>query len=196
MKKPFFQLLFCSALFCAHPLAATGGDTVPGQATPGAGSDSVQVSKMDIPGIYNFSRTEGGTGFGGATEPTALPELHSMGYRTVINLRLADEDGVDVAASREAARQAGLSYIHLPFDSANPDPDFFTEFLAAVDAEGNQPVYIHCGSATRVAALWMTRRVIEEGWDMQTASEEASAIAGKPEAAVSYATGYIEKQRE
>ena len=95
-------------------------------------------------------------------------------------------------ASRGAAEKAGLNYVHLPFDSANPPPGFFDRFLSAVSDEFNQPIYIHCGSATRVAALWMSKRVVADGWSMESAEVEARAIADKPDEAVGFATKYIE----
>lgn len=151
-----------------------------------------QVTKSELSGVYNYSVTEDGFGFGGATEPSAMALLREQGYATVVNLRLDSEEGANVAQSRAAAEAAGLDYIHLPFDSKNPAPGYFDEFLAAVQNEANQPIYIHCGSATRAAALWMSKRVLADEWSMEAAAEEARAIAGKPEAAVDFATGYIE----
>ncbi|MEN8162000.1 MAG: hypothetical protein ABFS41_18165 [Myxococcota bacterium] len=69
-------------------------------------------------------------------------------------------------------------------------------FLAAVGDEANQPVYVHCGSGTRVAALWMIKRVVADGWEADRAREEAEAIAGKPEKAVAFATEYLASQGE
>jgi uncharacterized protein (TIGR01244 family) len=151
-----------------------------------------QVTKSEVAGVYNYSVTGDGFGFGGATEPSAMALLQEQGFATVINLRLDSEEGANVEQGRAAAEAAGLDYVHLPFDSKNPAPGYFDEFLAAVQDEAKQPVYIHCGSATRAAALWMSKRVLADDWSMEAAAEEARAIAGKPDAAVDFATGYIE----
>jgi uncharacterized protein (TIGR01244 family) len=151
------------------------------------------MKKPDVPGITNFSR-EDAAGFGGVTQPSAMPWLKQAGFASVINLRLAAEPNADVDASRAAAEKAGLSYVHLPFDTANPDPELVPEFLAAVGEEANQPVYIHCASGTRAAALWMIKRVLVDGWKIDEAREEAEAIAAKPAEAVAFATRYIESQ--
>lgn len=108
----------------------------------------------------------------------------------MINLRLADENGNDVEASHAAAEAAGLNYIHLPFSTKNPGT-VIDDFLAAIGAPENQPVYVHCGSATRVAALWMIGRVLEDGWDIDQARAEAEQIAAKPEQAIAFATKYL-----
>ena len=57
--------------------------------------------------------------------------------------------------------------------------------------QANQPVYIHCGSATRVAALWVIGRVLRDGWDIDATREEAEQIAHKPADAIAFATAYI-----
>ena len=66
--------------------------------------------------------------------------------------------------------------------------------MAAVSDETNQPVYIYCKTATRVAALWMVSRVLEDGWEIDAAREEAKAIAAKPDEAIAFATKYIESR--
>lgn len=152
-------------------------------------------------GIDNFSRIDerpglagSPVGFGGATEPSAMPWLKSEGFAAVINLRVAGEPGAKVEESRVAAEETGLKYIHLPLDPRNPDAGIVDKFVAAISDETNQPVYIYCNTATRVAALWMITRVLEDGWEIDAAREEAEAIAAKPDEAIAFATKYIESR--
>ena len=132
-------------------------------------------------GIKDFSRTDrpsgfagSPAGFGGATPDSAMDWLKAEGFVSVINLLVATEEGVDLEASRAAADAAGINYIHLPFDVKNLDPQLYDKFLAAVGDEANRPVYIHCASATRVGALWMIARVLEDDWSVDRAREERS----------------------
>ena len=141
----------------------------------GAGADA-QVRKGDVPGITNFSRVDATVGCGGATQPAAMAELKKQGFRSVINLRLASEEGANIEASRAAAETAGLKYIHQPFDAAKPEPALVDNFLAAVSNTANQPVYIHCASANRVGSMWMIKRALQDGWEIDKAREEAEAI--------------------
>jgi len=67
------------------------------------------IEKAAIPGVTNFSRIDQSVGFGGATQPSAMPRLKSEGFASVINLRVAREDGADVDVSRAAAEAAGLN---------------------------------------------------------------------------------------
>ena len=150
-----------------------------------------QVKKVEMPGIVNFSRIEGKEGFGGATVPATMAELKKNGFAAVINLRCETEMGAEIDESRAAAEAAALNYIHMPFTPADADSGLVDDFLAAVSNEANAPVYIHCASATRVAALWMIRRVLKEGWSLDDAEEEATVIAAKPVDAIAFASKYI-----
>ena len=162
--------------------------------------DTLNVQQAEVPGIANFSSFDPSTGFagssvgfGGATQASAMPWLRGERFATVINLRLASEEGAAVERSRAAAAAAGLKYIHLPFDPRNPTPDLVNDFLRVVGEKANQPVYIHCNSATRVAALWLIGRVREDGWEFDDAAKEARAIAQKPDEAIGFASAYLRR---
>ena len=152
---------------------------------------AAQVKKAEVPGIVNFSRVDATVGCGGATQPAAMSELKKQGFKSVINLRLATEEGAQVEASRTAAEQAGLKYIHLPFDASKPDDKIVENFLGAVADDTNQPVYIHCGSANRVGSVWMIKRVLQDGWEIDKAREEAEAIGLTNPKLKAFATEYI-----
>ena len=152
---------------------------------------SAQVKKSEVPGITNFSRVDATVGCGGATQPAAMSVLKKEGFVSVINLRQASEQGANIEESRAAAETAGLKYIHLPFNAQSPDPKLVDDFLAAVADKSNQPVYIHCGSANRVGAVWMIKRSLQDGWEIDRAREEAEAIGLTNPALKEFATEYI-----
>jgi uncharacterized protein (TIGR01244 family) len=159
--------------------------------------EPVQVRKSEFPGITNFSRLDDDTvGFGGATEPSAMARLKRQGFVSVINLRGATEKGVDIEASRAAAQAVGLTYLHIPFDEVNPDPQLFQKLRVAFDDKTNQPAYIHCASATRVGFLWMIKRVIEDGWETDRALEEAKSIGLTRPEAQQAALNYIKAHKK
>ncbi len=151
------------------------------------------VEKVVVPGIVNFSRITGKFAGGGATDPAAMGWLKKEGYASVMNLRLTTEKDANVEASAAAAKQAGLEYIHLPFDGANPDPHLVENFLAATQDMSKQPMYIHCHSATRVGVLWMIKRVMQDSWEIPQARAEAEQIIGHPAPqAILFAINYIQ----
>ena len=154
---------------------------------------AAQVKKQEMPGIRNYSRVDATVGCGGATDPSAMAGLKKEGYASVINLRLPTEEGANIDAARAAAQSAGLKYIHLPFNAAMPDTKVVTDFLGAVADKSNQPVFIHCGSANRVGAMWMIKRALQDGWTVERAQAEAEAIGLQNPQLKEFATNYIKE---
>lgn len=156
---------------------------------------AMEVQKADIPGVTNFSRVDATIGCAGATPAAAMPAIKKLGYVSVLNLRTAGEPGAQIEEGRAAAEAAGLKYVHLPFDGQNPDPKIVEAFLAAVSDPASQPVYIHCGSANRVGALWMIKRVLQDGWELEKARAEAKAIGLTSPKLEAFAVDYIQARR-
>ena len=162
-----------------------------------AGSASAQqVTKENVPGITNFSRVETTIACAGATSPAAVTEVKRLGYKSIINLRQASEAGANVEAEGEAAKAAGLTYIHLPLNTASPDPAIVGQFLTAVTAPANQPVFIHCASANRASALWMIKRMLIDGWDADRASTEAAALGLTNASLKTFAMNYVAEHKK
>ena len=150
-----------------------------------------QVTKSDMPGVRNYSRVDATVGCGGAVDPAAMSALRKEGYVSVINLRMATEQGADIEGSRTAAQGAGLKYFHFPFNTATPDASIVSSFLATVADRNNQPVFVHCGSANRVGGMWMIKRVLQDKWSMDKARAEAEAIGLREPAMIAFVTDYI-----
>src|SRR6185436_6746049 len=150
-----------------------------------------QVQKSERAGIRNFSRVDATVACGGAVDPSAIASLKQDGYVSIINFRLASEEGANVEQERAAAQAAGLKYIYLPFNVSAPDPKVVDSFLAAVADKRNQPVFIHCGSANRVGGMWMIKRVLQDHWPIDQARTEAEAIGLREPAMIAFVTDYI-----
>jgi uncharacterized protein (TIGR01244 family) len=150
-----------------------------------------QVQKKQMEGVRNYSRVDATVGCGGQVDPTAMKALKGEGYVSVINLRLPTEEGANVDEARAAAQSAGLKYIHLPFNAAQPDSKVVDNFLAAVADKSNQPVFIHCGSANRVGGMWLIKRVLQDKWAMDRATKEAEAIGLTSPQLKMFAADYI-----
>ena len=99
--------------------------------------------KQDIPGIRNFAKIETTVACAGAITPSAIPQIKSMGYASIINLRLPTEQGADIDGNIAAAKAAGIPYYHIPFSAATPDPAAVDTFLKTITAPGVQPAFIH-----------------------------------------------------
>ena len=104
---------------------------------------SAQVVRQEVPGIRNFAKIESTVACAGAITPSAIPEIKKMGYASIINLRLATEQGADIDANIAAAKAADMPYHHIPFSTAAPEPAAVDTFLKTITAPGVQPAFIH-----------------------------------------------------
>jgi uncharacterized protein (TIGR01244 family) len=147
---------------------------------------------QDLP-IRNFLRVN--TEFCTAGQPTTeqLTDLKTDGIRAVLNLRVPTEH--DAAGEEAAVRELGMNYFNIPVDGSNVREEQVEEFLALTDDVDNQPMFIHCGSANRVGAFWMIRRVIRDGWSVSDAETEAAEIGLTSAALKDFSLQYIENHR-
>jgi uncharacterized protein (TIGR01244 family) len=154
-------------------------------------SAAAQITKQERPGIVNFSKVDAVVACGGATETSALDGLAKDGFKSVINLRLASEANANIELNAAHAKSLGLTYVHIPFNGQQPDPKAVDQFLAAIATKANQPAYVHCGSASRVGAMWLVKRVLQDGWTIEKATEEAKLIGLRGEPLEKFALSYI-----
>jgi len=156
-----------------------------------AAAAQMQVTKETVPGVVNFSRVETTVACAGATTPEGVAEVKKLVFASIINLRQASEPGADVDAEAAAAKTAGVTFVHLPFNAAAPDPTLVDRFLKAVTDPANEPAFIHCASANRAAALWLIKRVEIDKWDVDRAAAEAAALGLTNPALKTFALDYI-----
>ena len=104
---------------------------------------NAQVVRQEVPGIRNFAKIESTVACAGAITPAAIQEIKSMGFTSIINLRLATEQGADIEGHTATAKAAGIPYYHIPFSAGSPDPAAVDTFLKTITAPGVQPAFIH-----------------------------------------------------
>jgi uncharacterized protein (TIGR01244 family) len=160
------------------------------------GVAAVAQTKQERAGIVNFTKVDAVVACGGATETSALDGLAKDGFNSVINLRLATEANANIDLNAAHAKSLGLNYIHIPFSGAKPDPAVVDRFLAAIADKANQPAYVHCASATRVGAVWLVKRVLQDGWPVEKATAEARLIGLGNPALEKFALGYIASHKK
>ncbi|MDE3155776.1 MAG: hypothetical protein KGN76_11775 [Acidobacteriota bacterium] len=155
-----------------------------------------QDRKETVPGIYNYTQVDASVACGGATDPSAIAELKKRGFVSIVNFRLAVERGSDVAGEEAAAKKVGIKYFHLPLNPADPLPSVADAFLKVVTDKANQPVYIHCATASRVGAMWLIKRVLVDGWTIDRATKEAELIGLRGEGLKTFALDYIKSHEK
>lgn len=109
------------------------------------------MKKLDLP----FAGEAPGDVLTGG-QPTAahLDEARAAGFRTVINLRPADEPG-QLADPRAEVEARGMTYVHLPVaGAAGVTLENARTLAAALAKDGATPAIVHCASSNRVGALF------------------------------------------
>lgn len=147
--------------------------TVAGVVLAGA---SLYAQRENIAGIRSFTRVDASLACGGATEPSAVAELAKRGYKTVVSLREDGETGAQTADVEQAARAAGIRFIHVPVSAQSPSESSASAALAAIRDGGNQPVFIYDASGSRAAAILMIKRMLADGWPEDRAYNEAVSV--------------------
>jgi protein tyrosine phosphatase (PTP) superfamily phosphohydrolase (DUF442 family) len=161
-------------------------------AAPAAGSYPV---KQHYPGVVNFTRAAATVACGGATEAATLEALKRDGFRTIVNLRLATESGADLDGHQAEATRLALGHVHIPFNSQNPDSQAMDRFLDVMADASRLPVYVHCLSANRVGAMWLAKRVLQDGCAVELAVAEARTIGLRSPDLEAFALRYVADRR-
>src|SRR3954464_4346237 len=103
----------------------------------GASLAVAQVKKSTVAGVTNFAQVETTVACAGATTPESLAGIKKMGFASVINLRLATEQGANLDAEAAAAKAAGITYVHIPFNGSMPDAAVADRFMQTISTPSN-----------------------------------------------------------
>ena len=159
-------------------------------------SGQSQVKKSTVPGITNFAQVETTVACAGAVTPESVAGIKKMGFASIINLRLATEAGANIDAEAAAAKAAGITFVHLPFNGSMPDPAVADRFIKTITEPGTQPAFIHCASGNRAAAMWLIKRVLVDKWETDRAVEEATQLGLTSSTLKTFALDYIQAHKK
>jgi uncharacterized protein (TIGR01244 family) len=144
------------------------------------------------PGIANYYRVRPDVATAGQPSDEALADIQKAGFKTVINLRTAEEGSIEEKPKVEAL---GLEYHNIPIGRDGISKEQVEVFEKILGDSANRPVFIHCASSVRVGAMWYIHQVLGEGKDEASALEEARKAGLKP-SMEGAAKAYVEKHRE
>lgn len=154
--------IFVYSLALVTVLGACSSDPGESAAAPEAQAvvqeEAVAPAPADL--LRNGVMVAEGVLAGGQPTEEQLAELANAGYRTVINMRLPDEQGNTQADAVEAA---GMRYVTVPVEgAAGLSEERAKAFAEALDA-AERPVVVHCGSGNRVGALFALKAYYVDG---------------------------------
>jgi uncharacterized protein (TIGR01244 family) len=101
-------------------------------------------------------------------------ELKGQGFTTVVNNRPDGEDPNQLgsAAEAEAARAAGLGYVHIPVMSTGMTEDDARRLKEAIE-QAPGPVVAHCRSGARSFYLWVLSGDLDSHTDAELLAKAA-----------------------
>jgi uncharacterized protein (TIGR01244 family) len=167
-----FTLPVVLTLLASLPLVAAAQQPVQQVPAQAAAPAAQATPASEVPGVRNFTRVDASFACGGALTADAAAGLKKAGFKSVVNLRGASEEGANLEAEKAAAQAEGLNYIWLPFVTASPDATKVDDFLKAVAEPANQPMLVHCASGGRASMFWAIKRVMADGWTVDKAMAE------------------------
>src|SRR6476660_8976681 len=138
---------------------------------------SWKASAVTVDGVPRFQQFGKSAFRGGQPTAKGFHDLKGNGIRTVINLRVEDDE-------RELVESLGMKYVHIPINmplltrpwKTISDADIAAFFQAVEDPE-NQPVFVHCHrGADRTGMLVGLYRIAHDNWDGGRAYREARQI--------------------
>jgi uncharacterized protein (TIGR01244 family) len=148
-------------------------------------------AQTTLPGTSNYTRLDATVACAGATTVEAIPAIKADGFKAIINLRQASEEGANVEVVKQIATAAGLKYFHIPFNGADPNTEAVDLFLETVKDPANSPVLIHCASANRAGMMLLIKRVVVDGWTLEKAIVEADSAGLRSPRLKAFALEYL-----
>jgi protein tyrosine phosphatase (PTP) superfamily phosphohydrolase (DUF442 family) len=131
---------------------------------------------------------------GGQPKDQAYTKAATAGFRSVLSLRRATE-GIDLARERMQVEGNKMRYFNIPVNSLSPRPEQADEFLRITRDKTNHPMLVTCATANRVGAFMMILRVVEQGWSVEEAGDEAAKIGLRGDELKKFTRDYIAQQK-
>ena len=157
----------CAFLVVAFMAACQQPTTEPSPPVQQPATEIVAAAPELLP---NLREPADGIISGGQPSTEQLTAARDAGYKTVINLRLADERGVGDEPDFVAG--LGMEYVSLPIaGSAGLTKENVLAFAEALET-AEYPLVLHCGSGNRIGAMF----ALKAFWVDGTSAQEALQI--------------------
>ena len=174
-------ILFTGLLTCSTPLF--------GESKPA--TSNKHLKKHELGTISPLHRSDQ-IYLAGQPMQTDFNLVQKAGVKTILNLRPMSEQRWDEGAY---LKMLELDYINIPFRA--PDsltPAVFDECRKILNDKSKHPIVVHCASANRVGAIWLTHRVLDDGVSFDDALKEATQVGLKTRGYIERAKAYIATQ--
>lgn len=135
-----------------------------------APSATTTPSPLDIPRYVKVKNT---LAFGRQPFPDGIVWLKQAGFKKVVHVAGTAE--IDDAAQKLFERE-GIQYIRIEMNPDRLDAPLVNQFSGAIASNENTPVFVYDRDGSRLGALWMAHRVLDEKASVSQARAEAESI--------------------
>ena len=153
-------------------------------------NETALVEKSSLGKTKNVHKA-GDLFFSGQFAPDDVEEMSNSKIARVVTLRTDGEVSWDEEAK---VKSAGLEFVKVPFQSPESLTDDVFGKIRELMKDKSKKTLFHCGSANRVAGVWLPYRVLDEGVELQQALKEAEEIGLRSPAIKAKALDYIKKK--
>jgi len=110
----------------------------------------LRANRLDA--VYNYRKISDRLHTSGQPSAGQFSAIRDAGFKHIVNLA---PHGTENALADEAAvlSALGLEYFHIPVDFNNPTEEDFAQFVAILQAQENQPLWVHCAANMRVSVF-------------------------------------------
>jgi protein tyrosine/serine phosphatase len=136
------------------------------------------LAGSDLPSSNNIPRFQSlaeGLYRGGQPDKKGFEFLKQQGVKTIINLRLENDE-------ESIVKQLGMNYVQIPVDNpglfdSHISEEAVAKYFEVVNNPANYPIFFHCRrGADRTGAMAAFYRVANQGWEPKKAYDEARKI--------------------
>jgi len=114
---------------------------------------------------------------GGQPTESELKEFAHGGFRTVVNLRTANEENQPLKPDeeRQVVQASGMEYLHNPVSTDAMNEIQVDEFRRQI-TKLPKPIFVHCASGKRAGAFVMIHTALEQGLSGEEALRTAEQM--------------------
>lgn len=129
------------------------------------------MTHSSLANIHNYRAVNEALCTSGQPTEEQLASIAAAGYEVIINLALHDDPRYSLPDEPGTVRSLGLTYVHIPVQFAAPSEENLMAYFAAMEANHDRKLWVHCAANYRVSAFLGLYRVIKQGWQHDQAFE-------------------------
>lgn len=133
------------------------------------------MSNPDLTTIYNYLPLEENLLTSGQPTREQFQAVADAGVQTVINLALSTSSNA-LPDEGSLVSTLGMEYVHIPVVWEEPTRANLEQFFAAMKAQTGRKILVHCAANMRVSAFVALYRILQLGWQKETALKDTHLI--------------------